>query len=193
MLPRDDIAEIQTWKSDPSLNNLFTVWLTDSTGWTGASDTATSKMVQKCCDNMSCLILWLLLCDKLTWPLAREGNVNIENLQRRWSENDDESDGGVRVESFQDSGDDGKIGSDSHACLGPYSTQKQYFCKLKQYNNAIHQSVFLHKYIPEHNSRYSYRSLQFNIMCCRISTDIRRWQRARVYVLYGDWCTCGMY
>ena len=97
------------------------------------------------------------------------------------------------MESFQDSGDDGKIGSDSHACLGPYSTQKQYFCKLKQYNNAIHQSVFLHKYIPEHNSRYSYRSLQFNIMCCRISTDIRRWQRARVYVLYGDWCTCGMY
>ena len=97
------------------------------------------------------------------------------------------------MESFQDSGDDGKIGSDSHACLGPYSTQKQYFCKLKQYNNAIHQSVFLHKYIPEHNSRYSYRSLQFNIMCCRISIDIRRWQRARVYVLYGDWCTCGMY
>ena len=145
MLPRDDIAEIQTWKSDPSLNNLFTVWLTDSTGWTGASDTATSKMAQKCCDNMSCLILWLLLCDKLTWPLAREGNVNIENFQRRWSENDDESDGGVRVESFQDSGDDGKIGGDSpggdptiqHCCL---SLQRNTTCHRTQKNTR--QSVF---------------------------------------------------
>ena len=40
----------------------------------------------------------------------------ISNFVDHNNEDDDEeSDGGVRVESFQDSGDDGKIGSDSHA------------------------------------------------------------------------------